>query len=144
MKYAFISSTIALATLLAGCSVTRDILPQQSVPEDLYLRGVFNWWEADEAYRLSASDKAIFSTTAELIADGQPYDFRFADKDWSPGANCGYENATDQSISLNQVVIADCDSENNHFQFTPPKTDTYRFSIDFSEPSQPKVTVTKA
>ncbi|WP_102794799.1 hypothetical protein [Bowmanella denitrificans] len=127
---------------LAACA-TRPGIPEPEQVKDLYLRGVFTWWEADENYKMQRLSDTQFKGEAELIADGQPYDFRIADANWSNGANCGYLTKTaDELIVLDKPVQADCNSSNNNFKFTPKETAVYEFFIDFASP-QPTVRIRK-
>lgn len=129
--------------LISGCAAnTIPIFTATPDYSSLYLRGVFTWWEADEKYKLIEISDDIFATKIRLIADGQPYDFRFADVHWSPDLNCGYVNANiDQIIELDKTVKANCKSKDENFQFTPLETGLYQFSIDFSGLIIPKVQV---
>ena len=86
-----------------------------------------------------------YATTIKLIADGQPYDFKFSDADWSPGLNCGYlDQDNDQLVTLDQSVSSGCDTTDQNFKFIPSETGVYEFSIDFSDPAIPTVVINKA
>ena len=91
-------SVIAIS-LLSGCA-SYTVEPYKDVQQlpELYLRGVFTWWEADPQYLLINQGGSVYATTIELIADGQPYDFKFADKDWTPGSSCGIAISVDRLI----------------------------------------------
>jgi hypothetical protein len=131
--------------LVSGCA--SNIMPIFVDTPDyskLYLRGVFTWWEADEKYKLIAVKEEKYATQIRLIADGQPYDFRFADINWSPSLNCGYVKASvDQIVTLGETVRANCESKDENFRFTPMETGLYQFSIDFSSVGSPKVKIEK-
>jgi hypothetical protein len=145
MRKLFMSFTIASILGLSGCA-TRIMEPftESTSYDELYLRGVFTWWEADPKYKLLNVAKERYATSIKLIADGQPYDFKFADADWTPGLNCGYlEEAQDRVLSLNSPVKSSCETSDENFTFTPSETGVYEFSIDFSEPSLPIVAVRK-
>jgi hypothetical protein len=136
---------ISIACLLSsGCaSNVIKTFSSQIDYSDLYLRGVFTWWEADEKYKLKSIEDNVYATQIELIADGQPYDFKFADALWSPNKNCGYANLrADQVVEVDAAVNADCESEDENFRFTPQETGIYQFSIDFSGFGSPVVLVT--
>lgn len=108
----------------------------------MYLIGNFTWWEADENYRLTEQGKDIYMADVELIADGQPYDFKFADKHWTPGYSCGNTLKNQGSpLSIGRVMLAECFEPKGNFQFTPAETGIYRFVIDFSDAGSPKVSV---
>lgn len=137
-------SITMLTSLLSGCAtnVIDSFIKEQNY-DGLYLRGVFSWWEADERYKLVETSDQLYSTTIELIADGQPYDFKFADADWTPGMNCGYVNKSGQVITVGNSVKANCESTDKSFRFTPVETGTFKFSIDFSGFGAPKVSIIK-
>lgn len=136
-------ATLALvSSLLCGCASTAiEKFTQDKNYDGLYLRGVFSWWEADEKYKLAKISNQIFATSIELIADGQPYDFKFADADWTPGFNCGFSNQRDQIIKVGKAVSADCETTDENFRFTPSETGVYEFTIDFSGFGSPNVIV---
>ena len=131
-----------LATLLNGCAtnVIDSFIKEQNY-DGLYLRGVFSWWEADEKYKLVELSDQVFATSIELIADGQPYDFKFADSNWTPGMNCGYASESDKILVVDDPVRSNCESTDENFRFTPPETGTFNFIIDFSEFGAPKVSI---
>ncbi|WP_158965325.1 hypothetical protein [Paraglaciecola sp. L3A3] len=138
------SIMLVTAALLNGCASTAIVpFTQQDNYDTLYLRGVFTWWEADEKYKLVEMADQVYSTSIELIADGQPYDFKFADANWTPGLNCGFSRKKDQVIVLGKSVSSNCDSTDENFRFTPTETGTFEFIIDFSGFGSPDVTVTK-
>ena len=139
-----IKGLVILATaLLSGCSTTfvEQLLPPQDY-QSLYLRGVFNWWEADENYKVSQREQDVFVSSAKLIADGQPYDFKFADAQWQPGLSCG--PIDEQVLTTSNKLEADCNNPQANFKFTPSETGVYEFYIDFSDADEPEVYVRKA
>jgi hypothetical protein len=140
-KIGFVSVAI-IASLLSGCAtnVIDNFIKEQDYDE-LYLRGVFSWWEADENYKLVELSEQVYSTTIELIADGQPYDFKFADTNWSPGMNCGYASEADKMIIVGTAVRANCESTDENFRFTPKETGSFKFTINFSGFGAPKVSI---
>jgi hypothetical protein len=142
MKIKGFATIIVISSLLNGCASTAiETFIQEKSYDGLYLRGVFSWWEADEKYKLVEVSKQVYSTKIELIADGQPYDFKFADADWTPGFNCGYSNNRDKIVTIGKSVSADCESTDENFRFTPSETGVYEFVINFSGFGSPKVTV---
>jgi hypothetical protein len=131
-----------ISGLLNSCATNViDVLIQEKNYQGLYLRGVFSWWEADEKYKLQEVSSQRFSTTIELIADGQPYDFKFADADWTPGMNCGYARQSDRTILVGKTYKSDCETNDENFIFTPKETGTFEFVIDFSGFGSPEVTI---
>lgn len=144
MKFKNIITITLIVFFTTGCATTGiPTFAQEENFEGLYLRGVFTWWEADEKYKLMETTKQRYSTQIDLIADGQPYDFKFADADWTPGLNCGYSHKSDQVILLGQYSDSDCESTDENFQFTPLETGRYEFIIDFSGFGSPEVQVNK-
>jgi hypothetical protein len=83
----------------------------------------------------------VYSTTIELIADGQPYDFKFADVNWTPGMNCGYASDSNKVIFVGVPVRANCETTDENFRFTPTETGTFQFMINFSGFGAPKVSI---
>lgn len=134
-----------LSILLIGCSSSISIKEYFPLAEDnrdytsMYLRGVFNWWEAEPQYRLMSSD-GDFIVEVELIADGQPYDFKVADALYSTEHNCGSEASTG-ILSVDKKFTMTCNETVFNLQFTPSETAIYRFII--TPGTSPSITVTK-
>jgi hypothetical protein len=142
MKKIGFVSTVILASFLSGCATNViDGLIKEHNYDGLYLRGVFSWWEADEKYKLVELSDQVYSTSIELIADGQPYDFKFADSNWTPGMNCGYASESDRVIVVGDAVRSNCETTDENFRFTPTETGTFQFTIDFSGFGAPKVSI---
>lgn len=149
-RYPFMSKLKHLYTACAVCLISScasyTVEPYKDIQQlpDMYLRGVFTWWEADPQYQLTLKGGSTYATTIELIADGQPYDFKFADKNWTPGSSCGYKSQyRDQSITLGKTVYADCNTTDENFRFVPKETGLYEFTINFSNIDKPAVTVNR-
>ncbi|MBT1451594.1 hypothetical protein KJ365_11945 [Glaciecola sp. XM2] len=140
------SSVIAAVLVLSGCAVpsASDIFSPQSNKDysNVYLRGVFNWWEATEPFKFTPVDQHTFAVEIELIADGQPYDFKVADENWLPEYNCGLPDAS-SSIEENDEVELYCYSDSLNLQFVPSETATYRFELDTRNPQYPSLLVFK-
>lgn len=135
---------MAISTLLSGCSTTfvEQILEKDY--ESFYLRGVFTWWEADENYRLKFVDGKVYKTSVKLIADGQPYDFKFADENYTPGYDCGSPIGTGGKVmKIDKPTLSSCENPGGNFQFTPDETGTYDFFIDFTNEDAPQVYIKK-
>lgn len=140
-KIGFVTMAM-LVSLLSGCATNViDNFIKEKNYDGLYLRGVFSWWEADEKYKLVELSDRVYSTSIELIADGQPYDFKFADANWTPGMNCGYASESDRMIVVGDTVKSNCDTTDENFRFTPTETGTFKFIIDFSGFGAPKVSI---
>lgn len=136
-------------TLLSGCSSNSVInsLPGSNAAsdinfDDMYLRGVFNWWEATPAYRLNEG-RTNWYVDVELIADGQPYDFKLADKLWTASQTCGGKYKG-QPATLNQTTYLVCGSDAENIQFVPSTTDTYRFSFARASGDEIRLDITPA
>lgn len=108
----------------------------------MYLRGVFNWWEANESFKLTPTSENQYSVTIELIADGQPYDFKVADEIWSMALNCGnYYNS--EALKLNEERTLVCADNSSNLQYTPSETALYLFTLDVSDNQNPVLKVSK-
>ena len=135
------------AVLLSSCAATKSAFVTAEIPnwDQLYLRGVFTWWEAEEQYRVNQVEKNLYRVSVELVADGQPYDFKFADQDWTPGLRCGYaKKQQDQTLHLGKAVNANCDTQVNNFKFTPDQSGEFHFYFDAREQKQPSVYIVAA
>ncbi|MCW8093443.1 hypothetical protein [Alteromonas sp. ASW11-130] len=123
---------IGLLTL-SGCATQPDSqLPAHTANGDialdeLYIRGVFNWWEARENHRLNEKSRQG-TVDVELIADGQPNDFKFSNQYWSPSQTCGGSYAG-QIVSTRSTFYLTCGSEAQNLQFTPAEDGIYRFIV---------------
>jgi len=106
----------------------------------MYLRGTFTWFEVDEGFKLSAINKDEYAVVIELIADGQPYDFKVADDAWTMTLNCG-SGFGDKPLVLNKRRKLVCASDSLNLQFTPQETGLYQFVLDVSDNDSPKLTV---
>ena len=142
MKKIDFVSVVILSSLFSGCAtnVIDSFIKEQRF-DGLYLRGVFSWWEADEKYKLIELSEQVYSTSIELIADGQPYDFKFADANWTPGMNCGYASESDKVIVVGDSVRSNCETTDENFRFTPTETGTFQFTIDFNGFGAPEVSI---
>lgn len=109
---------------------------------NMYLRGVFNWWEVNEGFKLIPVLDDQYAVTIELIADGQPYDFKVADASWTMTLNCGSQYDSKQ-ISLNTNVNLSCNGDSLNLQFTPSETALYRFVLDTSNNRSPTLRITQ-
>lgn len=132
--------------ILAGCasSVTQDFFAPTPSKDysNMYLRGVFNWWEASDNFKLTALNSDQYAITIELIADNQPYDFKVADATWSMELDCGNTFNADPMI-LEESVELVCASDSLNLQFTPSETGFYQFVLDVSDNDEPELTIIK-
>lgn len=127
-------STFLLSVLisLGGCSslpleISDISSPSSSPLSERYLRGVFNWWEANEAFRFVQGSNGWY-VDVELIADGQPYDFKLSDANWLPNNTCGADTFARTVITGSEVFLS-CGAGVENLRFTPEKTAKYRFLI---------------
>ncbi|WP_245953191.1 hypothetical protein [Alteromonas aestuariivivens] len=138
---------IATLVMLSACSSQ----PLSSIPglgsgpdinfDNQYLRGVFNWWEASPAYRLSAGSNGWY-VDVELIADGQPYDFKLSDSLWTPNNTCG-ARYNGQSPLLQTPLYLICGSDAQNLQFTPSTTGVYRFVFNPASGGEVQLVISK-
>ncbi|WP_199610158.1 hypothetical protein [Flocculibacter collagenilyticus] len=134
---------LAATTLLLAACASNDA-NETEFAENMYVRGAFTWWDAEEEYRLKKVGNKLYKASADLKADGQPYEFKFADAAWTAGTNCGYLNKeADEVIELGYVYNANCSAVFEHFKFVPKEDGTYDFYIDFSDDKSPMVFIKK-
>lgn len=124
---------IAVGVVFLTACATPSFIPQADdgihTPinlDKMYVRGIFNWWEAEPAYLLKKDDKG-YSINLELIADGQPYDFRLSDEYWSPSNSCGATQI--KPIGENQTTELYCGGNSKNLQFTPNVTGVYKITV---------------
>lgn len=125
---------IIFSFVLTACASRSGFTTPEAMPpnptvsfENLYLRGVFNWWEASPSYRFNESTEGWF-VDVELIADGQPYDFRLSDDKWTPSQSCGGKYKG-QPVMVESMVYLICQQASENLQFTPSTTGIYRFVV---------------
>jgi hypothetical protein len=145
-KLVKLAAVIIMLHVLSGCasSGSSDFFNQTAEKDysNMYLRGVFNWWEINETFKLLPNSDDSYGVTIELIADGQPYDFKVADNNWSMALNCGNEfNAA--SIQLGKRIELVCTNDSLNLQFTPPETAMYRFNLDVENNGNPELMIEK-
>lgn len=122
--------TLAAAVMATGCAGGGG---KRDLSEYMYVRGVFTWWDAEEDFKLKKAGDNLYYASGELMADGNPYDFKFADAGWSAGANCGFLGKEDEVLELGKRVKVNCNSVFENFKFTPTETGVYNFYIDTSK-----------
>ena len=135
---------LLLLGMLSGCASTaklRDYIPlvdnaDTRAYDTMYLRGIFNWWEAEAPYLLKSNDAGAYVAEVSLIADGQPYDFKFADSVYTPDLTCGAFNPAGQSIKQDEKVELLCAATAGNLKFTPEETATYLFVVTPGNPTE--------
>ena len=139
-----ILAIVTVSFFLSGCAAKVNINPFSNKVEinynEMYLLGIMNWWEPSEPYRLQPESKYYYSVTVELIADGQPYDFKISNDKWNNHLNCGSEYAQ-QEVLVNVRKPLYCAGDSLNLQFTPQETANYKFLLDTSDPNSPLLTV---
>ncbi|WP_100657541.1 hypothetical protein [Alteromonas flava] len=134
MGIRFLASIIVATFVISGCSTSPFNVPNEQqvkpsiVYKELFVRGVFNWWEAEERFQLQDGGDGIYSVKVELIADGQPYDFKLADAIWSPHTNCGFETVASELIE-GQWYTLYCGSDSQNMQFIPNETGRFFIQV---------------
>ena len=139
--------TIALLlALLTGCATPTFLPPPEQASQppieltQIYVRGIFNWWEAEPAYLLQDNQDGTYSISVDLIADGQPYDFRLADEYWTPYKSCGAEAILE--VQEYKTVQLYCAEDSKNLQFIPTVTGVYEISVTQND-SQLSLTISK-
>ncbi|KMT66320.1 hypothetical protein [Catenovulum maritimum] len=146
MKNSALLILFLMLNVLSACSVTpyKKDIKETDRSEFLYLRGSFTWWDVEAHAKVEKVSGQLYKARVELIADSKPYEFKFADENWSLGSNCGYYALSDKTADLSNTVNANCKAKFEPFEFTPPETGDYDFFIDFTNEKFPKVWVRAA
>lgn len=136
---------ICVSTLGACASSGTSSLFEKPPLKDysnMYLRGNFSWFEANENFKLVAISNEEYAVVTELIADGQPYDFKVADAQWSMTLNCG-NSFKSYPVKLDKSYELVCASDSLNLQFTPSETGRYQFILDVSDNDRPSLRIEK-
>lgn len=145
-KYVKFGSLLLIFQFITGCasSGTQDFFTPTPSKDysNMYLRGVFNWWEASDNFKLDAISNDEYAITIELIADNQPYDFKVADATWTMELDCG-NSFNAEPLSLGEAVELVCAGDSLNLQFTPSETGLYQFILDVSDNDEPELTITR-
>ncbi|GLR71254.1 hypothetical protein [Agaribacter marinus] len=137
-------STSVFLNACATMQSAENIFSNEPVNDysNMYLRGVFNWWEASDNFKLLPIEDYKYTVTIELIADGQPYDFKVADDTWTHKLNCGLKFGN-QVIELDDDIDLYCAGDSTNLQFTPNETAMYTFTLDTRDDDEPELTIVK-
>lgn len=134
----------SIMLLGAGCTVKQNF-----IEDDWYLRSEFTFWEAKDNYKFRLTNKdhdsypniKTYVLVTEILADGNPYHIKIADKEWSYDKNCGYESPTQTSLGLDTWLALNCsyDFKNDYItpiktpiKFKPLKTAKYQFLFEIN------------
>ena len=101
----------------------------------LYLRGAFNGWGSDNAF--TAIGNARYQAII-LVAPGN-HEFKLASKDWRQQWTTTPHEATPIALAKGYTLV---NGGAGNFLFVE-HTSTYRFTVDFSNSTQPQFTVIK-
>jgi len=126
---------VVLALFVSACTTAPTGANKQSpyvssitVPQ-LYLRGVFNWWGKVAAHQFKpGSQSNVWYADINLLADGQPYDFKLADALWTPEQTCGALDKVIVVTTKSETPIH-CSAASMNLRFTPAENGLYRFII---------------
>lgn len=144
-----LATTIIFSTALMSCAssqkITDALLEEPIDFTKVFLRGSFSWWEADEKYRLTKIAEDQYAVSVDLVADGQPYDFKFADSNYTPKYTCGFaskqmeilQEGVEAEVSCNTAASVD------NFKFTPTSSGTFQFKLTTSKWDNHKIVVIK-
>lgn len=131
-----------VAMILAACSSTNNGDP------NLYLRSEFTYWEAKEEYQFKQASsrnkdvESYFVVESEIVADGNPYHLKIADKSWSKNNNCGYRSVESKDVILGEWIELQCDYDfekeymtpiQRPLDFLPKDTGKYRFTLRINQ-----------
>ncbi len=145
-KFTKVTILVLSVLILSACSTrsARDLISFEADKnfQDMYLRGVFNWWEATEQFMFKRVNADFYTITIALIADGQPYDFKIADASWTPELNCGFEYAP-RNIEIYDTVELVCEPSSQNIQFIPAETGVFMFEFDISNNNAPELTISR-
>jgi hypothetical protein len=125
---------VAAMLLLSACagqlSQQSNRFVAQLEETQLYVKGTFNWWGVNEAFRFTAlpNQSNSWYVDINLIDDGSRYDFKITDANWSASQTCG---AVDQKtlIEAGERIKLFCQSDSQNIQYLPQGDGMYRFTI---------------
>jgi len=109
-------------------------------PRDLFVRGGFNSWAADPAFKLQFLGGTDYSVSSPVSTAGD-FEFKIADEGWTAGTNCGAVTAGD-TVRLGVPLTLDC-SSNNNLKLSAASAGNYTFALNAASTANPVLTVTK-
>lgn len=141
-KYSLCLTAVLMLSVFSGCGSDRSNTVDEtavsgSTAENitgnrgrgaLYLRGEMNDYGVSETYRLHQTKEGQ-CTLALLRSDWSPYKFKFADKDWSAGANYGYAEPPGVLRDGSAPVRLNPNSRFEEISFHVKQDGVYRFCI---------------
>jgi pullulanase len=113
-------------------------------PRDLFVRGGFNSWAADPAFKLGFLGGTDYSVSAPVSPAGN-YEFKIADEGWTTGTNCGAGPAGDV-VRLGIGLTLDCVTGGSgppNLKLAAPTAGNYTFALAAADTANPVLTVTK-
>lgn len=131
LKKIMAAALAAAVVITAGCASGGG--DGAKVSRTLYVRGVFTWWDAEPEYEAKMIEPNLWTTSAELVADGNPYEWKFADGAWSAGTNFGYKKSGDYdgTIKVGEKIEVNPNAAFENLKFTPEADGVYNFFLDW-------------
>jgi len=133
LKKIVAAALAAAVVITAGCASGGG--EDSKVSRTLYVRGVFTWWDAEPEFQAKMIEANLWTASAELVADGNPYEWKFADGAWSAGTNFGYEKSGDFDgtikVGVENKVAVNPNSAFENLKFTPEKDGVFNFFLDW-------------
>jgi len=107
---------------------------------ELFVRGGFNSWAADDAFKFAFLGGVDYAVTSPVTAGS--YEFKVADENWIADTNCGApEGAGGLNVALGAPTPLICASNSQNLALTAPADGNYVFELDASDTAAPVLTV---
>lgn len=126
---------VGLLLGIGGCSSSlnvtdiTDVFSAGQLPsKPLYLRGNMSFWDAVPEYKFAKDGSGKLSVNIELFADGQAYEFKIADSDWSAKYNCGSKKSM-KAITMATRSTLFCGGNSHSLTFLPRRSGVYNISL---------------
>lgn len=151
MKYRVLVGMLMASAVMAGCSSVSNysqkiqgIFTSKHIPDTpLYVRGSMSFWDAAPEYRLQRTAENVLSIDLNLFADGDSYEFKVADNDWSDVFNCGSQY-TSQLVQPNVKTPLFCSTSSHNLSFKPEKSGVYRVTLVFKDRDDIELSISQA
>ncbi len=135
VKHKLNSLCVGVLLIISGCSSSLNVSSITSVfsvghlpSKALYLRGNMSFWDAVPEYRFARDGSNTLSVNIELFADGQAYEFKIADHDWSAKFNCGSKKSS-KEISVAETAALFCGGNSHNLTFLPRRSGVYNIRL---------------